>query len=956
MKRGNIYLSERKSEVISEERYCKKNSSSIFFVEFYQYSLEKGIVKLQKEIQKNGELFSKQIYENFSGDIIKRLQKICLRTLIVQMHEYKKENKLKGKDAKEEYDYFCKNIVGSEEFVVRIFEEYPVLKRCMEEQIKKTIQYYAEVIENFQMDQEKINSTFCTKKKTHRIVRISESGADMHQGGKQVLKIRFDNGLEIFYKPRSMENEIQYEKLLQWLMKSVGIKQYTYPILSYQSHSWCGIVKYAECVSQEQLGNYYRRMGIHLFLAYILGTKDLHYENVIAAGEYPVLVDLEALIHMQNNQERKRVDEEIRYKVSQSVLLTGLLPFYMWNQDGKGVNIGAISGGEGQTYPFKLPMVVAGGTSEMHIEYKHPVSRKSQNQAKMKGSFIEPSLFKNEMLEGFRKAYEKVMERKVEFKTLLDKLNGVRSRIILADTQIYSMLLSASYHPSLLQDGEEREKILHTLWEGRDEKDKNIVECEIRSLLHGDIPYFYVKENDRGIYSGGVRIARDYFVCTVKEIVEQRMARLCKDDMEKQCEYIQISLEMSEKEKAACMNKVYYVKDEKTAQIKAEEEGESIQSLTERLLKNAVWNTKKTEVSWEVIKFSGTNTSTWDIRPMNFYLYDGLAGMLLLFYGLMQKGDRTEIKDIYAALKNQLFSYTEKSLSSIENVHLRYTGSYEGEGSIVFVYLILYRWSNECEYLKQAQNHANVVIKLLEEDDRYDLLSGNAGAAKVLLMLYETLHEKKYLEAAEYAVELLNKSAMQMNIGIGWKIEKELAPMAGMAHGNSGIMLPIATLWKITGKEKYGRMLKEIWLYEEALYDKESNNWLDIRQKKAGKDEIGAVAWCHGVGGILLSRIKCYQQIKDLMDEEWKRKFEKDIERAFDKLEHFWRRDSWCLCHGNGGNLWILDVVGKKLQSEEREVVTLLPQEIANPGVMNGYGGILYWKLKEDSEGMPEIL
>ena len=85
---------------------------------------------------------------------------------------------------------------------------------------------------------------------------------------------------------------------------------------------------------------------------------------------------------------------------------------------------------------------------------------------------------------------------------------------------------------------------------------------------------------------------------------------------------------------------------------------------------------------------------------------------------------------------------------------------------------------------------------------------------------------------------------------------------------------------------------------------------------------------------------------------------------AYKKLKQYWRRDSWSLCHGNCGNLWILelaeqyfaeegiiaqkeDFVAEKMkQSCMKENINYLPQELLNPGLMNGYGGILLYLLE----------
>ena len=94
-------------------------------------------------------------------------------------------------------------------------------------------------------------------------------------------------------------------------------------------------------------------------------------------------------------------------------------------------------------------------------------------------------------MKDYTSAYSQVISYKKEFKKMLRLLQGTRSRVLAADTQRYSMLLSSPYYPSMMMDGAEREIFLHSLWKGRGEDDRQIVESEIRSLLNGDISYFY---------------------------------------------------------------------------------------------------------------------------------------------------------------------------------------------------------------------------------------------------------------------------------------------------------------------------------------------------------------------------------------------------------------------------------------------------------------------------------
>ena len=82
---------------------------------------------------------------------------------------------------------------------------------------------------------------------------------------------------------------------------------------------------------------------------------------------------------------------------------------------------------------------------------------------------------------------------------------------------------------------------------------------------------------------------------------------------------------------------------------------------------------------------------------------------------------------------------------------------------------------------------------------------------------------------------------------------------------------------------------------------------------------------------------------------------QEEREEKYQKLKNYWKRDSWCLCHGICGNLWILEIAEEFLGKEktnyqkivESSDIQLLPQETMNPGFWNGYGGILYYLIRK---------
>src|SRR5207247_8717689 len=86
------------------------------------------------------------------------------------------------------------------------------------------------------------------------------------------------------------------------------------------------------CTSVEQVSRFYERQGGYLALLYALEATDFHFENLIASGEHPVLVDLEALFHPRTggSDPGEPILELESHALEHSVLRVGLLPQRVW--------------------------------------------------------------------------------------------------------------------------------------------------------------------------------------------------------------------------------------------------------------------------------------------------------------------------------------------------------------------------------------------------------------------------------------------------------------------------------------------------------------------------------------------------------------------------------------------------------------------------------------------------
>lgn len=99
--------------------YRQVEKRKLYFAEFYQIFLIQGIEELNRQIREIKKYTGQMICTDFTDELASRLQNIALRTLIAEMHRFKKRGMIKGADSKEQYQDFCKRC-GSKEFFITL--------------------------------------------------------------------------------------------------------------------------------------------------------------------------------------------------------------------------------------------------------------------------------------------------------------------------------------------------------------------------------------------------------------------------------------------------------------------------------------------------------------------------------------------------------------------------------------------------------------------------------------------------------------------------------------------------------------------------------------------------------------------------------------------------------------------------------------------------------------------
>lgn len=359
----------------------------------------------------------------------------CMRCLIGEMHRQKENGLLEGENPTAEYEYFCDIFLKDMSYVQRFFETYPVLTELIVSKTDFTVAYIGEIVEHLQKDRQRIVEQLCAGQAFGEVDDMQIQLSDEHVPGKTVAKIQLDHGCVIYHKPHELSMALYFNGVQEWLLEQCEMDSYPYRILSGNGYGWELEVESCGCDSEEEVQEYYRRMGILVCLTYILGITDLHFENMISHGKYPVIIDMEFI--GDRRLPGRVCADGIKDLLSDTVANTGILPTALGN--GFNLNVGGLGEKKEQVAPYKLPVLINMGTSDMAVSYCAPKVNAAQSMPEWMGEKVDYKDYIPCILEGFTMAYRVVQQKKEEFIQKFEYGFEQKSRYLMRGTQEYFM-------------------------------------------------------------------------------------------------------------------------------------------------------------------------------------------------------------------------------------------------------------------------------------------------------------------------------------------------------------------------------------------------------------------------------------------------------------------------------------------------------------------------------------
>lgn len=151
------------------------------------------------------------------------------------------------------------------------------------------------LLANYAADRDALTQAGLIAAGAGRVASLSRPLSDRHDGGRYVVLVTPEVGPAVVYKPRALDLEAWFFANVDRLNPALELPLLVPRLIGAPTHGWMEYVQPTAPTGAAEVQRFARRLGAALYLSYMNAATDLHGENVVIAGEHPVVVDLECL-------------------------------------------------------------------------------------------------------------------------------------------------------------------------------------------------------------------------------------------------------------------------------------------------------------------------------------------------------------------------------------------------------------------------------------------------------------------------------------------------------------------------------------------------------------------------------------------------------------------------------------------------------------------------------------
>jgi type 2 lantibiotic biosynthesis protein LanM len=711
--------------------------------------------------------------------------------------------------------------------------------------------------------------------------------SDRHEGGFQAALLEFSHGARVVYKPKDMSLEAALPGVNKWLETEGSAIRLRFPrSLVKDSYGWAEFIHQSPCTSIEEVHRYWYQAGALLCFAYVLNTRDLLVDNLVASGPDPVPIDLEAFFQPEmqsvNNYGKEPATGLPEHRRKSSVIDCGLLPIWLISGIDAVCDLSGLSGNK-----ERIAGLTRLGWQDVNTDRMQPIqeavtAEPAQNKVILNGieQHIEEHL--QQIVEGFSDFHRLIVSRKQSFIQFLSSFNSSRSRVIFRSTSVYSKLIKESTHSDALRSGIRRSLSLERLFrpllkgQGLSAQTKKLIDFEIERLSFLDIPRIYAGLDETDIHLESRGVVPNALWEPPLATVARRAEALSSADLEYHLENIRSAVTRKP------MPEKLPLSEERRLALVAR--------YAEAIL--AEVDDSPGDYLWRLPSY-GNGEPIPVINRIG--IYTGDLGALIFLAAVNRLRNLPQLQ----GLLDRYLARWKESPPDIEMA----LGICNGAGSLIYGSVVLSRLTGDNRWLDFSKQTAHSVPKsVFRESAEPDITSGLAGLLVALVALHEATDEPASLDAARICAEVLRE---RFAPGRGW-IRPNGDYALGLAHGTAGIAFAGIRYAKASGDEFGIALAQDAFDIDRQFYSQQEHNWPVLATAGSGF----MTTWCAGRPGILLARAHAWQLTRE----------ERLLSEVRDGLGHFRTSpigtDHWCC--GNLGNAEVLLSLAEIL--DEREV------------------------------------
>jgi type 2 lantibiotic biosynthesis protein LanM len=771
-----------------------------------------------------------------------------------------------------------------------------------------------------------------------------------------------------------MGTEAAYHRLLAWLNEQGAPLPFkVLRALDCSTHGWVEFVEYLSCRDKDEARRYYERAGMLLCLFYVLEGTDCHYENIIASGEYPVLIDTETLMHHRARAaipETENAQTEAFERLGHSVLRTGLLPRWELSADKQtAYHISGLGEADEQELPVNTPRWVRIDTDRMALEFSRAILRARENVPVLHDAPLRLQEHGPQVVEGFRRMYRFLLHHRDELLAAspLRELARERVRFVFRATRVYGLILRKVRHRRYLRDGVDRSIQLEQLGRAQvpprdamDEPDEKplfwpVFRAERLAMEEGDIPFFTARaSSDALILPAGQEIERCFQEPSF-DLVLSVLEGLDDEDLEQQVAFIEGSMYAHLARGITTSQPDSGPEEDLSAGPPSEEAFVAPALEVAEVIRSRAIRTEDGSAAWIAPQYL-VQAERYQLQPMDYDLYGGTCGVALFLAAAERFAPGSGYGELALAALRPLQSTLDRHPDRLAG--MMGIGGASGLGSVAYSLLHVSRLLDEPTLLEDAHRVTDLISEELIASDRaLDVIGGAAGAILSLLALYEARPDRRLMDLAIACGEHLLEARTTTEAGLRAWVTDEGLRASGFSHGTAGIAYSLLRLYGHTRDPRFLEAAKEAIAYEDTQYSPENHNWVDFREPG---EPAYQWQWCHGAPGIGLARLGGLGVLDTGQVRE-------DIELAVQTTLDFGVQGVDHPCCGNLGRAELLLSAGQRLARPELEEAAranawravsraertggfvlhpMLPRQVDNPGFFQGTAGIGYQFLR----------